>query len=151
MYCNTIWCNTLPTYLDPLIKCQKRAVRVISGAKKYDHTMPLFKNHQILNLRKIYVYSVQNFLYKYIHNKLPSIFANFFTLVADVHGHNTRQGTLFRVPMAKCPQMASALRCSGSKTFNNFTNSINYNCEYATFKYKVRKTLLDLPHDAVLV
>ena len=30
IYCNQVWGNTYKTYLDPLVKIQKRAVRVIS-------------------------------------------------------------------------------------------------------------------------
>ena len=57
-YCITV-CITV---LDPLIKCQKRAVRNVHGAGKYDHTDPIFQSLKIFNLRKLYMYSVQIFL-----------------------------------------------------------------------------------------
>ena len=49
----------------------KRAVRIVHGAGKYDHTYPLFQSLQILNLRKLYIYSVQTFLYKYRQQNFP--------------------------------------------------------------------------------
>ena len=89
-YCITVWGNTYSTVLDPLIKCQKRAVRIVHGAGKYDHTYPIFQSLQILNLRKLYIYSVQIFLYKYRQQKLPGVFCNFFTVASTIHEHQTR-------------------------------------------------------------
>ena len=63
--------HTYSTVLDLLIKCQKRAVRIVHGAGKYDHTYPIFQSLQILNLTKLYIYSVQIFLYKYRQQKVP--------------------------------------------------------------------------------
>ena len=60
-YSITVWGNTYPTVLDPLIKCQKRAVRIVHGAGKYDHADPIFQNLKILSLRKLYMYSVKKY------------------------------------------------------------------------------------------
>ena len=55
MYCVTIWGNTYQSVLDPLYKLQKRTVRLVMGAGKYDHTYPIFQNLKILNLRNVYL------------------------------------------------------------------------------------------------
>ena len=144
-YCLTIWGNTFQSFLSPLERCQKRAVRLLCGAGKYDHTKPLFEQMHILDLKRLYIYSVQMFLYKYYHNVLPSPFGTFFTYVADIHEHNTRQSKLFRIPLAKCPQKASAMKHSGAKIYNNCPTLVNYKCSFASFKYHVRKTLLGIP------
>ena len=57
-YCITVWGNTYQTMLDSLIKCQKRAVRTISGAGKYDHTHPIFQDLKLLTLKRLYFNSV---------------------------------------------------------------------------------------------
>ena len=54
-YCNTVWCNTYSSYLEPLSKLQTRAVRMITGSRKYDHTDPLFMNLKLLKLKQIYI------------------------------------------------------------------------------------------------
>ena len=47
----TNWSCTLPSFLDPIEKKLKKAIRIISFAKtKYDHTEPFFKKHRILPL-----------------------------------------------------------------------------------------------------
>ena len=40
-YCILVWGNTFSTYLDGLVKLQKRAIRIICGETKYAHTEPL--------------------------------------------------------------------------------------------------------------
>ena len=50
-----IW-KTQNGYLEPLVKLQKRAVRTITGARKYEHTLPLFQNLSLLNIKEIYIY-----------------------------------------------------------------------------------------------
>ena len=91
IYCIAAWGNTYPSVLDPLIKCQKRAVRIVKGAGKYDHTSPIVYNSKILNLRRLYVCFVQIFLYKYKRQAPPELFMDFFTVVSTIHQHNTRQ------------------------------------------------------------
>ena len=116
--CITVWGHTYPTVLDPLIKCKKRAVRIVHGAGKYDYTYPKFQSI-ILNSRKLYMYSVQIFLYKYRQQNLPEIFIDFFTVASTIHEHLTRQNNHYRAPLARCVQRSSALRFS-------FLISINF-------------------------
>ena len=77
-YCNTVAGNTYSSFLEPLTKLQKRAIRIICGARKYDHTYPLFQQLSILSIKNFYVYSVQIFLYKYYKQSIPAILSGFF-------------------------------------------------------------------------
>ena len=140
-YCITVWGNTYPSIIDPLIKCQKRAVRIVKGAGKYDHTSPIFYNLKILNLRRLYVYFVQIFLYKYKRQELLESSMDFFTVVSTIHQHNTRQISQYRAPLAICFQRSSALKCSGAKIYNNLISVTNYTCALPIFKYEMRNTL----------
>ena len=76
-YCLSVWGNTCKSYLSPIISLQDRAVRLISGAKK-GHDMPvLYEKHKLLDFTQIYLYSVQCFMFKYHHDKLPKVFDKF--------------------------------------------------------------------------
>ena len=48
------WGKTTNNYLNPLSILQKRAIRLISSAHKFDHTAPLFKKLGLLKLENIY-------------------------------------------------------------------------------------------------
>ena len=66
---------TLSTQSSSLWLCyKKRAVRVVCGAQKFDHTYSLFQLSKILPLRNLNVYFAQLFLYKYYRQSLPNIF-----------------------------------------------------------------------------
>ena len=41
-YCNLIWANTFPTHILPLLKAQKRIIRIITKSDPLAHTAPLF-------------------------------------------------------------------------------------------------------------
>ena len=73
-YCIEIWGNIYQSYLEPLIKLQKRAVWTIVGARKYAHTAPFFRELKLLNIKEIYIYCVQLIMYKYHHSILPIFF-----------------------------------------------------------------------------
>src|SRR3984885_12851470 len=52
-YCNLIWALTYPSRLKGLIILQKRAVRVIAGASRREHSAPLFSKFKILTINEI--------------------------------------------------------------------------------------------------
>ena len=136
-YCITVWGHTYPTVLDPLIKCQKRAYRIVHGAGKYAYTYPNFQSLNIHSWRKLYMDSMQIFLYKYRQQNLPEIFIDFFSVASTIHEHLTRQNNHYRAaPLASCVQRSSALRCSGLKINNSFFDCINYICSYSTLNMK---------------
>ena len=135
-YCVNVWGNTYQYILLPLFKLQKRAVRLITGAKRFDESKPLFAELRILPLANIYVYSVQLFLFKFYHDLLPDVFANFFVRNGDIHGHNTRNSNCFRVPST---HRLNSIRYTGVSLNNYFLDRVNYNCTYLTYKKNLKK------------
>ena len=141
-YCITVWGNTFSYILDPLVKLQKRAKRLVDGAGKYDHTAPIFQKYEFLNLRNLYIYCAQIFLYKHHQKTLPEVFSHFFEMNNTVHDHYTRQEKHSHVPLYKSLQKSKCLRCSGVKINNYMVEHMSYNCSYFSFKYVLRKHLL---------
>ena len=142
-YCICVWGNTYNKYLEPLFKLQKRAIRVISGARKLDHTTPIFKKLRVLRLNEIYVYSLQTVMYKYYRMSLPKVFDNFFTINSNIHSHNTRQSKLLHLPLCKNSPSFKSIRRSGVITYNHYSQIINMNCSLSEYKITLKKTILD--------
>ena len=63
-YCNLIWSNTYSSHLDPIIKLQKRCVRLISNSDYLAHTAPLFKQLRLLNIMNIRKYHLALYFFK---------------------------------------------------------------------------------------
>lgn len=142
-YCIVVWGNTCKTYLAPLVKIQKRAVRLIGGARKFDHSGPIFKELKLLNINEIYVYSLQIVLYRYHHALLPDIFRGFFVSNDSIHNHNTRQSHLLHVPILKTKQAYSTIRKTGVISYNHYSTLIDLNVSIATYKYHLKRHIMD--------
>ena len=141
-YCIAVWGNTFDTYLKPLIVSQKRAVRLIVGARRYDHTDPIFDNLKILRLKQIYIYAVQTFLYKFYHKSLPQFFDDFYQCNNIYHTHDTRNQKSFRTPLLKNFPASRSIRSSGVPIFNYFVNILTFNCSLITYKIHLKRHII---------
>ena len=73
-----------------VFKLQKRAVRIICGAKYNAHTDPLFKTLSLLKIQDIFILQCAKFYFKFTKKQLPEYFRYFFRRNSDIHEHNTR-------------------------------------------------------------
>ena len=142
MFCNEVWGNTYQSYLDPLVKIQKRALRVISFADRLAHTDPLFENLKLLKLKEIYVYSAQLFMFKFHQIKLPPIFFTFFTRNDSIHSYPTRQQYKLHVPLPTTPLSSRCIRNTGVVLYNYFLDVLDMNCSYYTYKKNLKRYIL---------
>ena len=142
-YCIPVWGNTCKSYLEPLVKMQKRVIRLIKGVKKFEHTDPIFKELNLLKINEIYVYSLQLILYKYHHTLLPDIFSGFFVSNDEIHHHHTRQAHLLHVPIMKSRQAFSSIRKTGVKSYNYYSGILNLDVSIVTYKYHLKKHIIE--------
>ena len=142
-YCIAVWGNTYSTHLDPLVKLQKRAIRLIASLPKRSHTETLFTQYRLLPLAKIYIYSVQLFMYKFHHNKLPAIFSSFYLRNKMVSNRNTRQSNLFHVPHQKPDLKSRSVRCTGVTIYNQLFTKLKLDVSIVTYKKYLKSYLLE--------
>ena len=143
-YCIEVWGNTFNVNLDPLEKMIKRALRLISVSNRRAHTAPLFENLEILTLRKLYVYSIQIFMYKFHHKLLPRILLDSFVTNYDVHDYNTRQ----RGCLHATHNRSHSIKYVGVKISNHFMSLLEMNMYYLLYKKNLRYLVLtsDVSH-----
>ena len=70
-YCSEIWGNTYATNVECITVLQKREVRLICGARRLDHTNPLFKQLGILKFVDLVKFKTSIIMFKAYHNVLP--------------------------------------------------------------------------------
>jgi hypothetical protein len=73
-YCINVYGCANNSTLKPLVLKQKQAIRIISHAGYYDHTGPLFVQHQILPLNELILYSRMKFMHNYMFGNVPPSF-----------------------------------------------------------------------------
>ena len=138
-YCIEVWGNTYSTYMDPLIKLQNRALRIITGSSRRVHLAPLYRKLNLLELPIIYMYAVQLFMYKRHHDKLPCIFRGLFCVNYEVSQRITRQSELLRMPDGKTSARRRTIVFSGVSLHNYFSHLISFNCSIVTYKRELKK------------
>ena len=70
-YCQVIWCNAKRKVLDPLIKAQKRALRIVNNEHWLKHCDPLFASMDCLKLTDQYKVSCAKLVVKFFQDTLP--------------------------------------------------------------------------------
>ena len=88
-----VWGQTFDSYIEPLSKLQKRAVRAISHQPFLAHSIPIFKDLKLLTVVDIFKLRLLSFVYESVNIVAPDCFHNFFSLNSTVHCYNTRQST----------------------------------------------------------
>jgi hypothetical protein len=134
IYCLQAWGNTYVTTLYPLLKLQKRIVRILVGARKYAHTHDLFVSLKILTIPKLYHYFIGIFMYKYIKGMLPAVFNDYFIYNRDIHGYNTRQRELFHPPLPRSELTYRSLNYMGAIIWNHLSSTISAHLSLRIFK-----------------
>ena len=91
IYCIEIWGNTHDSYLSPLIKLQKKAVRIITFSHYLEHSAPLFKQLDILNFKALVIQRISLLMYKIHMENIPLPICNLFIINNLHHNYDTRQ------------------------------------------------------------
>ena len=91
-------CNDL---IEKIYLLQKKAIRIISNSGFNDHTRPIFKKLNILNIREVFKHQIASFIYEYEYGNLPIIFDSFLKKVKESHPYNTRSASLGKFTIVK--------------------------------------------------
>ena len=91
MYCVEIRGNAKESYVNPLIKLQKRSVRIITHSHYRSHTEPLLSKLDILPFGKLVQYRISLTMFKFHHGQVPDSISSIFQLNSEVHSYNTRR------------------------------------------------------------
>lgn len=86
-----LWGSANANVLDPLNKIHKKTIRHINNAKYNASSSPLFAKCKILNLADLFKLECLKTMHRLHNNTLPLKLANFFSINANIHAHNTRQ------------------------------------------------------------
>ena len=86
-----IWGNACNVYLDPLVKLQKKCLRIITFSSYLEHTEPLFQNLGILNFQQLVIHRIAMLMFKNSKEMVPIAICMLFARNDQYHNYNTRQ------------------------------------------------------------
>jgi len=90
-----IWGTNDPKkeYIQPLIRTQKKIIRMIKNKPPRTHTKPLLNELELLTIPNLYIYRVSKEVHQYIHPTKPKNRPEHnhnYQPVSQIHQHNTR-------------------------------------------------------------
>ena len=141
------WSFTAQYNIDKIFLLQKKCIRLISFAKYYDHTDPLFKSLNIMKVKDIFMLQVIKFMYQFRNDSLPDSLNSLFRSVRTVHLYNTRFPNSFYVPQVESTRYGHlSLRYKGPSSFNNLlrnTDILNDSISVNILKIAFKKYVLN--------
>jgi hypothetical protein len=142
-YCNMVWINASQYRLRKLIVLQKRVVRLIGKANRFDHSSLLFKQCKTLKVLDIGIFQKLVFIYKFTMNLLPENFRDYFPAIAAVHTHYTRGSNGLIVPFARTNIKKNSISVSGPYLWNKLPINIRASQSLYIFKSRLKSFILD--------
>ena len=85
--------KTLSTVINPIIKLQKKIIRVITNSHYLAHTHDLFLVNNILPFNLLVQYRIDLIMVKCNFELVPNSLKQMFVANNSIHTHNTRQPT----------------------------------------------------------
>ena len=99
-YCCSLFVGANDSLLKPIIKQQKKCVRIIKGANRLAHTADFFKELKILPFDKLIIFNACKFMHDYKFNKTPDTFNNTWKTNEEVQGRALRNSNDYFIPNA---------------------------------------------------
>ena len=142
-----VWGQTFSSYIEPIFKLQKKAIRTISHQTAFSHSLPLFKGLHLFRVSDVFKYKLLTFVYDSMTMMAPSCFHGYFSLSSTVHNHETRQSCrndLYLIRKNTLRYGLGSIRYLGAKLWNELPTEIRASASRFIFKKKLQKHLLEI-------
>ena len=137
-YCSEIWGNTYKSNIQPIVKYQKKVIRLICNASYLEHTNPMFLNCKLLKFVDIVKLKTAIVMYKAKNCLLPKNVQNLFTSSSDCH-YITRQKCNFKHKFVRTKSKSMCISVYGIKLWNSLSSEIQNSKNIKTFKFLLKK------------
>ena len=133
LYCNLAWGGTCATYIDRLLKLQKRVIRIMTGSSYRAHTNELFIEHEILKINEIH--DLKLGLYMFNLESRDEWLRR--------HCYNTRYSNLLNPAFARLVSTQRSLAVAAVNFWNRLPDSLKTIRTHSKFKRQLKSSLLN--------
>ena len=140
-----VWGQTYASYIDPIFKLQKKAVRAISFQSSMSPSLPIFNDLKLLKLSELFELRLLTFVFDSVNKSSPTCFHDFFLLNSSVHQYSTRQasqGDLYMFRKNSLQYGLKSIRYLGAKLWNALSVELRNASSKILFKTKLKNYLL---------
>ena len=134
-YCNVLWASSHNSHLHSLFITQKKLIRRIMKKHRTEPSTPLFKKLNILKLKDVNNLNAGIFVFKSLHNLIPSPINYEYRL----HGpYNLRTNNQLNIPFGRSNQYQRFIEIRGAKLWNDLPIETRSARTIFTFKKKLK-------------
>ena len=130
------------TNVECITVLQKRVVRLVCGARRLDHTNPLFKQLGILKFVDLVKFKTSIIMFKAYHNVLPDSLQKMFTPRVQIY--DTRQKCTFTVHRAHTNVKSMCISIYGVKLWNSLHTDLTNSRSWQVFKKMYKLHIMSL-------
>ena len=138
-----IWGNACSVYLDPLVKLQKKCLRIITFSSYLEHTERLFQNLEILNLQKLVIHRIAMLMFKNSKQMVPIAVRILFARNDQYHNYNTRQSRSLHPSVGRGEAIYMSFSFHGVNIWNYLSKHILTNVSYNRVNKLTKSYLLN--------
>ncbi len=138
------WGSATKTALAPLDKKLKKAVRIITFKSTSDHSKPIFKYLNTLNLEDCYKFECAKFMYELSKNRTDSTFSDVFKQAKDIHSFKTRHATSGKLykPRYRTNYGKDFITNTGVNIWNSIPAKIRQSKSKSSFSKALKKLMI---------
>lgn len=143
-YCVNIFSMCTAETINPLIKLQKKAIRIISGSAYNAHSAPIFKNENILPFKQLIDYEILKFMFCFKNGKLPIAFSDVWIENIEVNNYQLRNSHDYVIPRVRYLYLFSHPLYLFPRKWNELRNDLKQSQTIKEFSKKIKLHLLSL-------
>ena len=117
-YCNSAWCSGPKTTIGKILIAPKKIVRAVTYIKSKDHSAPLMKSCNILNIFDINKYIVSTFVHKCVKGRI-SVCEDWFRPNRNIYRTRISVGEPLFVPQYLVLHSRQSILYRGPKIYND--------------------------------
>ena len=140
-----VWGQACKSYLDKLLKLQKRVLRFIYFSDHNQHAIPLFSDAGILPLQFSYYELAANLMFDIRRRNAPRNIRDLFEDISNIHSYNTRSSASknFYTQSSRLSIQLNSFSRIGTTIWNEMPLTLRNLSKY-NFKRKIKRKLFDM-------
>ena len=140
-----VWGQACKSYLDKLLKLQKRVLRFIYFSDHNQHAIPLFSDAGILPLQFSYYELAANLMFDIRRRDAPRNIRDLFEDISNIHSYNTRSSASknFYTQSSRLSIQLNSFSRIGTTIWNEMPLTLRNLSKY-NFKRKIKRKLFDI-------
>jgi hypothetical protein len=126
LYGVEIYGNTCASYLEKLQKVNNKILRILQHKEARTSLIDLYYSYETLPIDQLHLYQIMSLVHRFVYNreKLPKVYAQYFTINSSVHSHNTRSNNMLHLMPIRSSFGHRMIKFKASMMWNKLPQSL---------------------------